>query len=163
MLGILRLGQWLISLWVGILPASCPYLDSWLSKGKWSSKGSDHNVQSNQSSCEAIAENLVKQFQTLFDGNICIMEGKKFCKYLVDNVMSFWVRTILFAYKDKLKTELDVLLEQRIIAPVTQVTEWCAPIVLAPKKGRQNSDVHKLVPLKQVCTTHCWAGIYICV
>ena len=28
-----------------------------------------------------------------------------------------------------------MLLEQGIIAPVTQVTEWCAPIVVAPKKG----------------------------
>ena len=46
-------------------------------------------------------------------------------------------RVIPFAYRDKLKAELDVLLEQGIIAPVTQPTEWCAPIVVAPKKDTE--------------------------
>ena len=36
---------------------------------------------------------------------------------------------------DKLKEELDLLQEQGIITPVTEVTEWCAPIVVTPKKG----------------------------
>ena len=43
-------------------------------------------------------------------------------------------RTIPFAYHDKLKKELDQLLQQGIITPVTEPTEWCAPIVVAPKK-----------------------------
>ena len=46
-------------------------------------------------------------------------------------------RSIPFAYRDKLKDELDLLLSQKVIAPVTTVTEWCAPIVVTPKK---NSD-----------------------
>ena len=40
-----------------------------------------------------------------------------------------------FTYKNKLKAELEILQEQSIIAPVMQVTEWCAPIVVTPKKG----------------------------
>ena len=36
-----------------------------------------------------------------------------------------------------MKDELDLLLSQKVIAPVTTVTEWCAPIVVTPKK---NSD-----------------------
>ena len=46
-------------------------------------------------------------------------------------------RTIPFAYRDKLKAELDLLESQHVIAPVTEATTWCAPIVVIPKK---NSD-----------------------
>ena len=84
------------------------------------------------------AEDLVKQFPTVFDGHICTMEGEKFHISLVDDAVPFCVnapRSIPFAYRDKLKAELEILQEQGIIAPVTQVTEWCAPIVVTPMKG----------------------------
>ena len=66
------------------------------------------------------------------------MEGETFHITLLDNAIPFCVkspRSIPFAYKDKLKAELDLLQEQGIIAPVTEVTKWCAPIVVTPKKG----------------------------
>ncbi len=44
-------------------------------------------------------------------------------------------RTVPLAYRDKLKQEIDLLVRQEIIIPVTEPTEWCAPIVVAPKKG----------------------------
>ena len=47
-------------------------------------------------------------------------------------------RSIPFAFHDKLKAELDLLQEQNIIAPVTEVTEWCAPIVVTPKKNSES-------------------------
>jgi len=34
----------------------------------------------------------------------------------------------------KLKAELELLQSQYIIAPVTEATEWCAPIVVVPNK-----------------------------
>ena len=43
-------------------------------------------------------------------------------------------RSIPFAYREKLKKELDLLQQQGIITPVTEATEWCAPIVVTPKK-----------------------------
>ena len=46
-------------------------------------------------------------------------------------------QSIPYVYRDKLKAELDLLQSQQIIAPVTEGTEWCAPIVVTPKK---NSD-----------------------
>ena len=57
---------------------------------------------------------------------------------LTENAIPFCVKTprsIPFAYRDKLKVELNLLQDQGIIAPVTEVTEWCAPIVVTPKKG----------------------------
>jgi len=43
-------------------------------------------------------------------------------------------RSIPFAYRDKLKAELDLLESQNIIALVTEATEWCTPIAVTPKK-----------------------------
>ena len=34
-----------------------------------------------------------------------------------------------------LKAELDLQQDQGVITPVTEPTEWCAPIVVTPKKG----------------------------
>ena len=78
------------------------------------------------------------QFPTLFDNIIRIMEGEKFHISLTPGATPFCVktpRTVPFAYRDKLKTELDLLQDQGIITLVTEVTEWCAPIVVTPKKG----------------------------
>ncbi len=44
-------------------------------------------------------------------------------------------RPVPFAYRDKLKAELEHLQAQGIITPVTVPTEWCAPIVVTPKKN----------------------------
>ena len=66
------------------------------------------------------------------------MEGECFHIALTDNAKPLCVRTpytILFAFRDKLKAELDLLQEQNIIAPVTKPTEWCSTIVVTPKKG----------------------------
>ena len=57
---------------------------------------------------------------------------------LVEGAVSFCVKTprsIPFAFREKLKAELQTLQDQGIIAPVTQVTEWCTPIFVTPKKG----------------------------
>ena len=83
---------------------------------------------------------LSTEFPTVFDQNIRSMEGEKFHITLTTNATSFCIKTprsIPFAYRDKLKAELDLLLSQNVIAPVTEPTEWCAPIVVTPKK---NSD-----------------------
>ena len=68
------------------------------------------------------------------------MPGEKFQIRLADDAKPFCVsapRTISFAYRDKLKNEIDLLVQQGIIAPVTEPTEWCAPIVVTPKKNSE--------------------------
>ena len=85
-------------------------------------------------------ESVVKEFPTVFDGNIRSMDGEEFHIHLTDDAKLFCVntpRSIPYVYRDKLATELELLQAQHIIAPITDVTEWCAPIVVAPKK---NSD-----------------------
>ena len=56
------------------------------------------------------------------------MQGKQFH---IHNEKPFCTKTphaISFAYRDKLRAELQMLQDQGIIAPVTHPTEWCAPI-----------------------------------
>ena len=87
---------------------------------------------------EVTSQDVRTDFPTVFDGLIKTMGGEKFHIALTDDAQPFCVkapRTIPFAYRDKLKAELELLQEQGIITPVTEPTEWCAPIVVAPKKG----------------------------
>ncbi len=77
----------------------------------------------------------------MFDGRIEAMEGEQFHISLTDEAKPFCVKTpraIAFVYRDKLKSELATLQEQGIITPMTHPTEWCAPIVVTPKKGSDN-------------------------
>ena len=83
-------------------------------------------------------QQAMSAYPTVFDGQIRSMEGEQFHISLTDDVKPFCVntpRSIPFAYRDKLKAELDLLESQHIIAPVTAATEWCAPIVVTPKKN----------------------------
>ena len=80
-------------------------------------------------------ESVVKEFPTVFDGNIRSMDGEEFHIHLTDDAKPFCVntpRSIPYVYRDK----FELLQAQHIIAPITDVTEWCAPIVVAPKKIR---------------------------
>jgi len=57
----------------------------------------------------------------VFDGQICVRAGETFHITLIDNAVPFCVkapRSIPFACRDKLKSELDLLLDQNITAPV---------------------------------------------
>ena len=78
------------------------------------------------------------EYPSVFDGVVKTMEGEFFHIALTEDAKPFCVhtpRTIPYAFRDKLKAELQLLQEQNIIAPVTEPTEWCAPIVVVPKKG----------------------------
>ena len=74
------------------------------------------------------------EFPSVFNGQVKTMEGEKFYISLTDDTKPFCVNTPPFAYRDKLKAKLDLLQSQGNIAPVTDPTKWCAPIVVTPKK-----------------------------
>ena len=94
---------------------------------------------------------IISEFPSVFDGQIRTMLGVKFHISLTEDARPFCVTTpctVPFAYRDKLKKEIDLLLTQGIITPVTKPTEWCAPIVVTPKKDsdriRMCVDLSKL-------------------
>ena len=127
--------SWKAAKSLGILSKSYPYPDH--SQGTMT-QDSYPTMNVNQVDGSPATDDLVNQFPTVFDGHIHTMDGEKFSISLQEDAVPFCVKTprsIPFAYRDKLKTELDLLQEQGIITPVTQATEWCAPIVVAPKKG----------------------------
>ena len=70
----------------------------------------------------------------MFSDTIDMMDGEVLHITITDYAKPFCVRTP-FAYREKLKVELDLLQQQGFIAPATMPTEWCAPIVVTPKKG----------------------------
>ena len=86
----------------------------------------------------------------VFNGQIRTMLGETLHISLTENARPFCVttpHTIPFAYRDKLKNEIDLLTSQGIIAPVTEPTEWCALIVVTLK----NSDrIHMCVDLSKL-------------
>ena len=97
------------------------------------------------------AQEVMEEFPSLYDGQGRVMDGEQFHITLTENAVPFCVKTpqtIPFAYRDKLKAELELLQQQGIIAPVTEATQWCAPIVVIPKKGtdriRMCVDLSKL-------------------
>ena len=55
------------------------------------------------------------------------MTGEEFHIHLTQDAKPFYVNTqnsIPFAYHDKLKTELELLQQQNIIAPIMEAIEW---------------------------------------
>ena len=99
------------------------------------------NPSNTTTSCLAITNatqhdstlDVKREFPSVFDGQIKTMDGEKFHIALTNDAQPFCVhtpRTIPFAFCDKLKAELD-------LAPITEPTEWCAPIVVTPKKGTE--------------------------
>ena len=81
-----------------------------------------------QESLPLSAEAIMSEFPSVFNGQIRTMPGEKFQISLTENAHPFCVttpRTVPFAYRDKLKNEIDLLINQEIIAPVTEPTEWC--------------------------------------
>ena len=84
------------------------------------------------------SEEIMGEFPSVFDGQIKTMEGEQFHISLTDNAQPFCVNTpraVPFAYRDKLQAELELLQSQGVISPVMEPTEWCTPIVVAPKKN----------------------------
>ena len=94
------------------------------------------------------SQQIMREFLSVFDGQIKTMEGEKFHISLTDDAKPFCVnapRTVPFAYRDKLKEELDLLQQQGIITPVTEPTEWCASIVVTPTKD--TDDIRMCIDL----------------
>ena len=124
--------SWKAAKGLGILPRSYPPHPSNIT---------EVNAITTANQTPTTSEELIKEFPTVFDGQIKTMGGEKFHISLMGDAKPFCVntpRSIPFAYREKLKAELELLQDQGIIAPVTIPTEWCAPIVIAPKKDSDN-------------------------
>jgi len=129
--------SWKAAKALDILPQHYPYPPNWETN-----YSPEHVLQATTTTSSDIptAGQLVQQYSTVFDGQVTTMVGESFAIALAEGAKPFCVkapRSVPFAYREKLKSELELLQQQNIIAPVTQVTEWCAPIVVTPKKGTE--------------------------
>ena len=92
----------------------------------------------------ASKEDMLKEFPTVFDGQIRTMPGEEFKIITTGDAKPFCVSTpctIPYAHMGPTKEELELLESQGIISKQTEPTDWCAPIVVARKK---NSDCIRL-------------------
>ena len=64
------------------------------------------------------------------------------------HALSVWAHHTpsLSQYHDKLKQEIGLLVNQRVISPLTEPTDWCSPIVVALEKGTER--------IRFVCREH---------
>ena len=79
----------------------------------------------------------LEEFADVLDGVVRVMPGETFKIHLRDGAAPFAVRAprrIPLSMREPLRQELSRLEQDGIIAPVTTPTDWCAPIVVAPKK-----------------------------
>ena len=95
-------------------------------------------------------DDMLREYADVFTENVSLMKGEPFTIKLKEGARPFCcnhVRRVAEPLKDKLKAELDDLEAQGIIEPVTEPTEWCAPITVQPKK---NGAVRLCVDLKKL-------------
>ena len=105
--------SWKAAMGLGILP---PYYPNLLPVCKVSRQLSQLEFKATVSAgCQiATSEEIMQEFPSVFDNQIRAMEGETFHITLVDNVTPFCVKasqSVPFAYRDKLKEELNLLQE----------------------------------------------------
>ena len=91
---------------------------------------------------------IMAEFPSVFDGIIRVLDGHI---HLTTNAKPYCVispRTIPYAYQKKLAKELESLQQQQIIAPVTEPTDCCVPIVVTLKK--HTDSIHLCVDLSHL-------------
>ena len=87
---------------------------------------------------ELLWQDLLEEFHKIFESQPWI-KGEQFIFVLKENAVPccvFKAWPIQIAYRQALKNELNELLCEGIITPVTEVIEWENPIVVEPKRDR---------------------------
>ena len=113
----------------------------------------NHTVLNGIPIASVTRKHLIDGFRDPFDDEIKIMPGEIFKITLDENsdIQPFCTRAarpVAFAYRDKLETKLSSMVEGGVIAPVTEPSDWCAPIVVNGKKD--SDDIRMCVDLSKL-------------
>ena len=95
---------------------------------------------------ELLRQHLLEEFLDVFQSQPP-MKGEQFNIVLKENAVPCCVskaRPIPIAYQQVLRNELDELLREGIITPVTEATEWGNPTVVEPKRDRNGQNNGKI-------------------
>ena len=95
-----------------------------------------------------LKQQILQEYDDVFESQPP-MKGEKFKIVLRDDAIPCCIskaRQIPVAFQQALKNELDELLAEGIITPVTEATEWVNPIVVEPKRD-QNGEFNGKVRL----------------
>ena len=84
-------------------------------------------------------DDLIQEFLKVFDGVLCTLPCELFAIKLQSDAIPTYVnmpRQVSFPQLSALKAQLDKLHTQGIIVPVTKPMLWCSPIIVVPKKKK---------------------------
>ena len=104
---------------------------------------------------ELLRQRLLEELHDVFESQPS-MKGEQLNIVLKKNAVRCCVsksRPIPIAYQQALKNELDELLREGVITPVTEATEWVNPIVVEPKRdrnGQYNGKIRLCVDLRHL-------------
>lgn len=105
--------SWKAAKGLGILPTHYPQPEQGQHAKTPQPKLQTASLEGNNHS--SITEELIQEFSPVFDGEVTAMTGETFAIALMEGAKPFCVkapRTVPFAYRDKLKNELDQLQQQ---------------------------------------------------
>ncbi|XP_065182117.1 uncharacterized protein K02A2.6-like [Sycon ciliatum] len=133
---------------LGFLPPNWPQIAS-VTQG--TSRSAEHSNPTPDQRVR-IRQDLLDEFADVFaEDTLRPMDGQPMHIQLAPDAQPFKLnnaRWLPYAYRDQVKLQLDKMVADGIIAPVSEPTEWCHPIVIAEKKGtaevRMTVDFTKL-------------------
>ena len=101
------------------------------------------NIPNNpsKSDVQLIFDRIVALFSdVVVEGKTPPMKGDDFVIHVREGAKPFAVKTprpVPIAYWERLKTEIQCLVREGVIEPVTEPTDWVSPIVVVPRKGSE--------------------------
>ena len=137
---------------LGFLPKDWPHHENGPLRKEIRRTSVDVQEDPSDTQIELDKRKLIEEFADVFDDTrLQVMDTEPVEIPLQPNAVPFRItaaRQIPFAYREQIKVQLDEMVEQEIIEPVTEPSEWCHPIVVVDKKGttekRMTVDLRKL-------------------
>ena len=102
---------------------------------------------------EEHVKQIKEAFPSVFDTSTVLkpMKGEPMRIPLSEDAVPYSIttaRNIPYGWRDKVKRELDEMVEKEIITEVVEPTQWCHPIVIQPKK--ESEDIRLCVDLTKL-------------
>ena len=83
-------------------------------------------------------EQLVKKYPSVFTNGVGLLEGEYHIRLDPQaELVQHAPQRVPVALRDRLQETLDDLVQQEVLAPVTQPTAWVNSMVVVPKKDRK--------------------------
>ena len=98
---------------------------------------------SNPQSISGVLAMLLEEFSDVFDATkLKPMMGEPMDILLQDDVTpscAYSARPISYAFRDQMKSQIDYMVANGIVEPISEPSDWCHPIDIVNKKALQKN------------------------